>query len=206
MLACALRRASPLTGAAYTASPVKRTLDLAISLPAALLSAPLVAALALANRWLLPQQRSFFIQRRVGHGGSTPRVVKIRSMVTPGSRDSGAGHTSFGRFLRRTYLDELPQLWQTLSGRLSLVGIRILPPEIHQYLAQTWSAERYRRWREVYGSTPLGLSGVHQVFRGHDKEDAKRFHRDLFYARRASLGFDLYIIWRTLARIGSGSA
>ncbi|MGH2441863.1 MAG: sugar transferase [Chloroflexota bacterium] len=203
LTAMVLRSISPASGRAYLTSRAKRNLDLAISAPAALLSAPLILLVTLINRMLFPAQPALFIQRRVWKAGSALRVVKIRSMAREKSsaQHVPAKHTSFGRFIRRTSIDELPQFAQVWRGQLTLIGIRILPVEIHQLLERSWSQRRYADWRAVYDRGPLGLSCVHQVFRGAGKDDEKRFHRDLFYAGRASLGFDLYLIWRTLVRI-----
>jgi lipopolysaccharide/colanic/teichoic acid biosynthesis glycosyltransferase len=168
----------------------------------AIIAIALIALLMLVNRVLSPGRPALFHQDRVGSGGGTLRVLKVRSMVMrPG--DDGAGApaavcTRFGRFIRRYYLDELPQLLQVLTGRLSLVGIRVLPRNVYDGLAESWSSERFAAWRAMYAAAPLALSGTHQVFRRTGKEDRRRFHRDMFYARHASLGFDLYLLWRTL--------
>lgn len=151
------------------------------------------------NKLLYPRHAALFLQDRVGPDEKPLRVMKIRSMVP---NNVGTGRhipacTSFGRFIRQQYLDELPQLLQVLTGQLSLVGTRVLPVEVYEGLASSWSSERFERWRAMYASTPLGLTGPHQILRRAGKEDARRYHRDMFYARHASLGFDLYLLWRT---------
>jgi lipopolysaccharide/colanic/teichoic acid biosynthesis glycosyltransferase len=82
-----------------------------------------------------------------------------------------------------------------------LVGIRVLPVPVYEHLRSTWSAARFERWSGCYATSRLGLTGLHQVYRRSGKEDSQRFHRDVFYARQASLGFDLYLLWKTLERI-----
>jgi lipopolysaccharide/colanic/teichoic acid biosynthesis glycosyltransferase len=167
----------------------------------------LIALLVVVNRLLDPRRPALFLQDRVGQGDQALRVVKIRSMVPGSSPDTAhqipAGCTVFGRFMRRHYLDELPQLLQVLTGRLTLVGIRVLPRDVYEGLAAGWSHERFATWRAMYATAPLGLSGAHQVFRGRGKADGRRFHRDMFYARHATLGFDLYLLWRTLGTTDS---
>jgi lipopolysaccharide/colanic/teichoic acid biosynthesis glycosyltransferase len=192
-----------MAGDAYSASRAKRALDLAISAPLSAAAVPVMGALGVANFVLDPHLSPIFIQRRVGHGNTLP-VVKLRSMhpAGPAGRDAGPQIRRFGRFMRRHYLDELPQLPEVVAGRLSMVGIRVLPREIYDALEIAWSPERFQRWSQIYARSPLGLTGVHQVFRGVDKEDRCRFHRDTFYARRASLGLDLYLIWRTFWKAG----
>jgi lipopolysaccharide/colanic/teichoic acid biosynthesis glycosyltransferase len=184
----------------YLHSAMKRTLDLAVALPGSLLALPLVGALAASNRIAEPRQPAFFVQHRAGHGG-TLTVVKLRSM-TPRHPSGHRVETALARFMRRHYLDELPQLGQVVLGQLTVVGIRVLPLDVYRLLHETWSPRRFGRWSAVYESTPLGLTGLHQVYRQHGKDDLFRFHRDVFYADHASLGLDLYLIWRTIRCIG----
>jgi lipopolysaccharide/colanic/teichoic acid biosynthesis glycosyltransferase len=167
----------------------------------AVIALPLIIVLAVANAVLDPGRAPFFQQRRAGSGVSRMRVVKIRSM-SPQKAGTSPEIKRFARFMRRHYLDELPQVFQVLAGELSLVGIRVLPVEVCNDLAAGWSSRRFARWQVAYSSSRLGLTGPHQVFRGAGKEDLFRFHRDLFYRRKASLGFDLYLMWRTLRKAG----
>jgi lipopolysaccharide/colanic/teichoic acid biosynthesis glycosyltransferase len=188
-----------LTGPKYAASAGKRLLDLLVGFPAAIAALPIILVLVALNRALHPDLPAFFRQDRVGRQG-TLRIFKIRSMLTPtGPHDPAL--TAFGRFIRRHKLDELPQVFQVLKGDLSLVGIRVLPREICEELRATWSPRRFERWRDAYTRSRLGLTGLHQVQRGVGKEDVRRFHRDVFYAERAWLGLDLYLLWRTARRI-----
>ncbi|HZU14819.1 MAG TPA: sugar transferase [Chloroflexota bacterium] len=194
-LARLLRLVAPALGRPYSRSRLKRALDVAVVLPLVLVTAPLVALLAGVNRLLYPEFPAFYRQVRVGRRGPLP-VLKLRTMIE-------FRHTPLGRILRRYYLDELPQLAQVLEGDLSAVGIRVLPEEIVRELGEEWSPERYARWWATYRDTPLGLTGLHQVTRRRGKEDARRYHRDMFYARHASLAFDLYLLWRTLFARGA---
>jgi lipopolysaccharide/colanic/teichoic acid biosynthesis glycosyltransferase len=173
----------------------------AVGFPLAVAALPVILLLALMNSILDPGHAPFFTQSRVGSSRRRLRIVKLRSMRHPGHGQEPVIRP-FARFLRKHYLDELPQMFQVLAGELSLVGIRVLPVEVHALLARAWSTRRYDAWSRVYSSAPLGLTGLHQVARGHGKEDTARFHRDLFYARSASLGLDLYLLWRTIRRAG----
>jgi lipopolysaccharide/colanic/teichoic acid biosynthesis glycosyltransferase len=201
LLARSVGRLSRHRGPSYTRSVAKRVLDIAVGLPLAVIALPVIVFLAVANALLDPGRSPFFLQVRAGVGGSRLRVVKIRSMSP---RKSGASPEikRFAQFMRRHYLDELPQVFQVLAGELSLVGIRVLPIEVCNDLADGWSAPRFANWHAVYSSSRLGLTGVHQVFRRAGKEDLSRYHRDLMYQRSASLGFDLYLMWRTLRKAG----
>jgi undecaprenyl phosphate N,N'-diacetylbacillosamine 1-phosphate transferase len=195
-------RLSGSCGPSYTTSSRKRIVDLAITVPAAVVVLLLIVLLMAVNRVLYPRRPALFFQDRVGRANAPLRVVKIRSMAPRknGATDSDGLPvcTVFGRFIRLHYLDEVPQLLQVMTGQLSLVGIRVLPREVYDGLAAVWSPERVESWQSMYGTAPLGLTGYHQAFRTGGKEDRRRFHRDMFYARHASLGFDLYLLWRTL--------
>lgn len=202
-LARSLAHLSRQTGAAYSASAAKRVFNVSVSLPAALVVVLLVFLLLVLNKLLYPRHPALFVQDRVGNAERGLRVVKIRSLVARGGVVQSC--TALGLLMRRYFLDELPQLYQVLAGQLSMVGIRVLPRAVYDDLAASWSAERFRVWKEAYATASLGLTGFHQVFRRRGKEDSLRFHRDVFYARHASLGFDLYLLWRTL-RTTSGEA
>jgi lipopolysaccharide/colanic/teichoic acid biosynthesis glycosyltransferase len=208
-LARRLAELSPDSGADYLSSPAKRALDLAIGLPATMVAAPAIVLLTILNKLLYPGYPAFFLQNRVGNGGGRLRIWKIRSMVPSTEHDPEYGTletneavrcSALGLLMRRYFLDELPQIAQVLTGRLSLVGIRVLPVGVYADLARAWSPARFARWSDVYATTPLGLTGIHQVFRGVGKEDRRRFHRDTFYAHRATLGLDMYLMWRTLGK------
>jgi lipopolysaccharide/colanic/teichoic acid biosynthesis glycosyltransferase len=200
-LARMLERLSSKRGPRYRRSGIKRALDLSIGFPLAVISLPVIIVLAIANVLVEPGRPPFFSQWRVGPDGRRMQIVKLRSMTR---RRGSSSHEirRLGRFLRGHYLDELPQLFQVLSGQLSLVGIRILPFEVYEELESEWSPVRFRAWRHAYADGPLALTGAHQTLRGSGKEDRLRFHRDMLYARRASLGFDLYLLWRTVRKVG----
>lgn len=208
-----LHALSPYKGEAYLNSDVKRFLDLTTSLPAAFISSPAIIILATAVK-LEDGGSAFFVHERVGpHGNDPIDVVKIRCMH-PNS-DRGAlnysiakgvspwedpRNTGVGAFMRRYQLEELPQLFQVVSKRLSMLGIRPASVSEIGLLDTHWSRERYERWYEYYKRGPLGLSGLNQVF-GVEKDDLKRYHLDVFYCKNANLGLDLYLMWRTLVKV-----
>ncbi len=116
----------------------KRLLDLFLTLPAVLLLLPVYLVVAVAVK-LGSRGPVLFRQQRVGRGGRLFTILKFRSMVADAHRRGPAvtaGRdpriTAVGRFLRRTKLDELPQLWNVLTGDMSLVGPR---PEVPEYVA-----------------------------------------------------------------------
>ena len=115
----------------------KRAFDLAVGVPALAASAPLIGALAVLVK-LDTKGPAFFVQTRVGRGGRPLRLYKLRSMVndapTKGPAITSSGDprvTRIGRLLRKTKLDELPQLLNVLRGEMSIVGPR---PEAERYV------------------------------------------------------------------------
>ena len=135
----------------------KRIVDVAIAGAALVASSPLLLAVAAAIKLDSPGP-ALFVQMRVGRGGRPIRIPKFRTMVTGGERSGPAVTaardpriTRVGGFLRRTKLDELPQLWSVLRGDMSIVGPR---PEVEHYVA------RYRpEWRRLLDVRP-GLTDL----------------------------------------------
>ena len=197
-------REGPLVG---WAAIQKRVFDVAVSSLALLLAAPLLALVALAIR-LSCGAPVLYGQERMGLDGRVFRMLKFRTMVLDAERESGPvwarrsdpRETRIGGFLRRTSLDELPQLWNVLRGDMSLVGPR---PERPVFI------EQFRR--EVPGymlrhKVKAGLTGWAQVHRWRgDTSLHERVEHDLYYIRNWSLGLDLRILLMTLWRVRSHS-
>ena len=174
---------------------MKRIFDIAVTLAAAPLWVPVLALAALAV--LLVEGRPiFFTQMRAGLKGRPFRIVKLRTMRTGGGNDAER-LTRFGRFLRATSLDELPELMHVLSGKMSLVGPRPLPVE---YLPR-YSQEQMRR----HDVRP-GITGWAQVHGRNETSWEERFRRDVWYVEHASFALDLRIllmtVWTVLAARG----
>lgn len=179
----------------------KRALDLAISVPAAVLLSPLLGVLALVVRHALGSPIRFR-QVRPGRLGRPFELVKFRTM-----RDLVDGDgaplpdadrlTPFGRFLRSTSLDELPELWNVLRGEMSLVGPR---PLLMQYLPR-YTAEQARR-HEVRP----GITGWAQVNGRNALTWEQKFALDVWYVDHMSLWLDLKILaltmWKLVKREG----
>lgn len=153
---------------------------------------PLMGALALAIAHDMGRP-VLFRQRRPGRGGRIFRVAKFRTMSD--ARDAagellpdGERLTRLGRFLRRTSLDELPQLLNVLAGDMSLVGPR---PLLESYL-ELYSPRQARR-HEVRP----GITGWAQVNGRNAVAWAKRLELDVYYVEHQSLLFDLEILLRT---------
>jgi lipopolysaccharide/colanic/teichoic acid biosynthesis glycosyltransferase len=175
----------------------KRALDVLGASVGLTISAPLLAASALAIR-LEDGGAVFFRQERVGLDGRPFEVLKLRTMIVD-AHTQGAGYavdkgdsriTRVGNLLRRTSLDELPQLWNVLRGEMSLVGPRpTLSYQVEQY------TERQRRRLEVRP----GLTGWAQVNGRASLSWPERIELDVWYVEHRSLALDLRILLRTAA-------
>lgn len=165
----------------------KRLLDLALALPALLLASPLLLVTAFAVRLCLGPG-VLFRQVRPGLHGQPFEILKFRSMKSGPGTDAER-LTRFGRLLRSTSLDELPELWNIVRGDMSLVGPR---PLLAHYLP-LYDARQARR-HEVLP----GLTGWAQVNGRNAQGWEERLELDVWYVEHQSLGLDLKILWRTL--------
>ena len=180
----------------------KRLFDLVLAF---LLALPAVVACTVAALliWVDDRANPFFVQLRLGRDGRPFRLVKVRTMrVGTGDRPSHetthGSITRTGALLRRTKLDELPQLWNVLRGEMSFVGPRPgLPSQT------TLANERHRHG--VDRLSP-GITGVSQV-QGLDMSTPERLaETDAVYLRKWSLTRDLQLLARTAVGGGRGDA
>jgi exopolysaccharide biosynthesis polyprenyl glycosylphosphotransferase len=193
----------------------KRAFDLLLGSAALLLAAPVMGLLTLLIR-LEDGPPAIFKQMRVGEGGCLFAMYKFRTMVkdaealreqvettTPEGQivhktPDDPRVTRLGRFLRRTSLDELPQLINVIQGSMSLVGPR---PEM-PYLV-----ERYQPWQRKRFAVPPGITGWWQVTGRSEKLMHLHTEDDLYYINNYSIWLDLQILIRTawVVLIGKGS-
>ena len=179
----------------------KRAFDVAVAAPLVVLLAPLLGVIALAVR-LTSRGGVLFRQRRTGQYGRVIEVLKFRTLQvsddsdTRWTVDSPDRFTPVGRFLRRTSLDELPQLWNVLRGDMSLVGPR---PERPFFVVRF--SEDVRGYSQRH-RLPVGLTGWAQIhgLRG-DTSIAERARFDNHYIEHWSLWRDVVIMVRTLATV-----
>ena len=181
---------------------MSRALDAGLAALILVLVSPL---LALAAVWIRLDSRGpvIYRQRRVGLGGREFELLKLRTMVA-GSDPVGVGTvvgrddprvTRPGRFLRRTSLDEVPNLINVLRGEMALVGPRpTIPAQVDGY------TPRQRRRHEVRP----GITGWAQVKGRAGIPWEERIELDLFYVEHRGLGLDLRILARTVGLIVSG--
>jgi lipopolysaccharide/colanic/teichoic acid biosynthesis glycosyltransferase len=195
---------APAAEPRVTYAVAKRALDIAVAALALLVAAPLLALLCIAIVLDSPGA-PLLSQPRVGRDRRSFRMYKLRSMrgnAPPPpellERNEADGHvfkirddprlTRVGRFLRKTSLDELPQLWNVMRGEMSLVGPR---PPLEQEVAR-YNSRELQRLRV----TP-GMTGLWQVEGRSDLPFARMLELDLQYIERRSLTLDVAILLRT---------
>ena len=191
---------------------LKRTIDLVLSLVIGLLSLPMMAltAIAIVLDTGLP---ILYCQERVGENGKAFTLCKFRSMRTDAekagtplwAKDGDDRITRVGRFIRKTRLDELPQIWNVIRGDMSFVGPR---PERPFFVAELSKAIPFYQQRHA---VKPGLTGWAQVkYRyGSSLEDAmEKLRYDLYYIKHLSIFFDLTIVFDTVKVVlfGKGAA
>ena len=175
---------------------LKRTIDIVVSLSALISAAPIVLLVAILVRIKLGSP-ILFRQKRPGLGGKPFTLLKFRTML---DATDAAGNplpddqrlTTFGAFLRKSSLDELPSLWNILIGEMSLVGPR---PLLMQYLP-LYSPQQSRR----HDVRP-GLTGWAQVNGRNNISWEEKFRLDVEYVDHISLFFDLKIILLTIKKV-----
>ena len=182
---------------------IRRAVDIVVSALALALSSPLLLGAMLAIRVESPGP-VIYRQRRAGRGGKPFDVLKLRTMVD-GAEHIGAGLavnandsriTRVGAFLRRSSLDELPNLLNVLRGEMTLIGPRpTLPAQVEQYTG---------RQRGRLAVKP-GITGWAQVNGRASLPWSERIELDLYYVEHRSLSLDLRILLRTPAMVVGGS-
>ena len=203
------RRSYASVRGAYEAGG-KRLMDMVIALALVPIVAPVVLTLA-AMVWARDGGAPFFGHVRTGRNGKPFHCWKIRTMVRD-AQERLARHlaenpeaaaewaatrkltddpriTAVGNFLRKTSLDELPQLWNVLRGEMSFVGPRPVPDDE--------LTELYGPARSVYCAMKPGITGLWQVSGRNDVSYAQRVSLDIEYLRRMAPGFDLWVMLRT---------
>ena len=195
---------------------VKAILDKGLVLLIGLSLLPLIGLISLLVAWDSPGP-IFYRQTRIGRGGKLFKAWKFRSMVVnadqalerylaehPDLRVSWERDhklkddpriTRIGRWLRRTSLDELPQLWNVLRGEMSMVGPR---PIVHE---EVW---RYKDKFDLYMQVLPGLTGLWQVSGRNNVTYDERVNFDTYYVRNWSVWLDIYILMRTLKVVVAG--
>ena len=183
---------------------VKRALDLSAALALLVCTSPIMLLAAIAIRMESPGP-IIYSQRRVGLFGQIFTVLKFRSMRTDAEKNgavwamkSDPRVTKVGRFIRKTRIDELPQLWNVLKGEMSLIGPRPERPEFVEEL------EKQIPFYSLRHAVKPGVTGWAQVCYpyGSSVDDARRkLEYDLYYAKNMSILLDIRIILKTIGVI-----
>ena len=140
----------------------------------------------------------FFSQKRVGENGKIFKIRKIRTM-TSFNNDGGFTQandnriTTIGKFLRLTKIDELPQLWNILSGDMSVIGPR---PERPEYVEQYVGINPFFNLRHMIKPGVSGWAQIH-IPKATPEDNLKKLEYDLFYIKRYSWKLDIRVLWET---------
>ena len=194
-------------GRAYLAA--KRAMDVAVCLIGLPFILPVLAVATLVIKWEAPKDPVWFYQVRTGKGGRPFRMLKFRTMVAnaedlkPQLQHLNELHwpdfkitndpriTRVGRFLRRTSLDELPQIINILKGEMSLVGPR----------PTSFSAQTYDLWHTERLDVTPGLTGLWQIIGRGSTEFDERLRLDIAYMEHRCLWLDFQILFRTVGAV-----
>lgn len=189
----------------YTVS--KRLIDIFIVLATLPLTLPLMAATAIAVRLDSPGP-ALFIQNRVGLGNRDFRIYKFRSMRVDAEAQGArlACHddnriTKVGAFIRKTRLDELPQLWNVLKGDMSLIGPR---PEQRFFVEQFETEIPFYIYRHVVRPGLTGWAQVTQGYAGDADATRVKIQHDFYYIKHFSLWLDILILFKTVRVVLTG--
>jgi lipopolysaccharide/colanic/teichoic acid biosynthesis glycosyltransferase len=190
----------------------ERVFDIVGAIMSAVLLLPVFVTVGAAIR--LSGAPIFFGHERIGRGGKSFKCFKFRSMIPDAERvlqdllrsDPGAQRewershklqddpriTKFGSFLRKSSLDELPQLWNVLKGEMSLVGPR---PIVEDEVA------RYGKEASMYKSVRPGMTGLWQVIARSNCTYSRRVSLDKLYVKNKSITLDIWILWKTVGAV-----
>ena len=174
----------------------KRLIDFIGALIGLLLLSPIMLVITVVLL-ILNDGKPFFIQRRPGKNERLFKVIKFKTMT---DKKDASGNlledelrlTEFGKFLRKTSLDEIPQLFNVLKGEMSIVGPRPLLIEFLDYYTEE---ERIRH------SVRPGITGLAQISGRNLLNDDEKFQKDIQYVKNLSLKLDIQIIMKTINKV-----
>lgn len=174
----------------------KRGLDLLIALSVLIAFSPVYLFLIIVL-FILNDGKPFFTQNRIGKSNKEFRLIKFKSMNDRKDKDGlllpdVKRLTSFGKFIRKTSLDEFPQIFNVIIGDMSIVGPRPLLPEYLPYYN-----EYHIRRHEV----KPGITGLAQTKGRNDLKFSERFNYDVQYVDNISLGLDIKILFQTFLNL-----
>lgn len=183
---------------------VKRGIDLVFSTILLIITSPILL-LSLIIVFLQDFKNPLFSQLRVGLGNKEYKIYKVRSMIYNAEKNGAQWAvendlrvTAFGKFIRKTRIDELPQLWNIIKGEMSLVGPR---PEREVFYKEF--EKDIPNFRERLQVRP-GLSGLAQVNGGYYITPKEKLGYDLYYIKNLSIKLDIQIFIKTILVILTG--
>lgn len=184
---------------------LRRLLSIVISLVGLILCLPILPFLALGVKLTSPGP-IFFKQNRVGRKGEIFTVFKFRTMRADAEAKTGAVWagkndprvTSLGRFMRKTRLDEIPQLWNVLKGDMAFVGPRPERPEFVQWLEEQIP---YYHLRHIVRPGLTGWAQVKYSYGASLEETKQKLQYDLYYIKHMSIALDLWIMFETVKTV-----
>ncbi len=184
---------------------VKRTIDVVAATFGLIVLSPVMVLLAAAIRMTSPG-KALYSQERVGQHGQLFTVHKFRSMVSNAEAGTGAVWakpgdsriTPLGRFMRRTRLDELPQLWNVLRGDMSLVGPR---PERPEFVSSLVHSIPFYGQRHVVKPGLTGWAQVRYTYGASVEDTMEKLQYDLYYIKNFTISLDLFIIFETIKTV-----
>jgi exopolysaccharide biosynthesis polyprenyl glycosylphosphotransferase len=188
---------------------LKRLADIMMALIGLFIFALMLPVIALA---IILDSRGtiFYSQSRTGLNGRRFKIVKLRTMIPNAEAKTGAVFaqandnrvTRVGRFMRKTRLDEVPQLWNVLKGDMSVIGPR---PERPEHIKRLQAKIPFYRTRHIIRPGLTGWAQVRYRYGANDEDSLVKLQYDLYYIRHQSLLLDLNIIMRTVRRVLSMS-
>jgi exopolysaccharide biosynthesis polyprenyl glycosylphosphotransferase len=184
---------------------VKRALELVLSLIGLIVALPIMLALAAAIRLTSPGP-ALYSQLRVGQNGRLFRVYKLRSMRADAEKGTGAVWategdpriTPIGGLLRRSRLDEIPQLWNVIIGNMSLVGPR---PERPEFVEALTKQIPFYSLRHLVKPGITGWAQVRYTYGATIEDAMEKLQHDLFYIKNLTVGLDLFILFETVKTV-----
>jgi sugar transferase (PEP-CTERM system associated) len=185
---------------------IKRAMDVVCALLGLVLAAPLMVIAAAAIRLTSPGP-VLYHQQRVGKNGHIFTVHKFRSMRVDAEAATGpvwaSKHgdprvTAIGSFLRRSRLDEVPQLWNVLKGDMSFVGPR---PERPEFVADLTQQIQFYGQRHIVRPGLTGWAQVRYTYGATTEDALQKLQYDLYYIKNLSIALDLFIIFETVKTV-----
>ncbi len=175
---------------------IKPISDIILALIGIVLVLPILVVVALALGWV-NRGTPFFLQQRIGKGGKPFTIIKFKTMTD--ARDASGNLlpdserlTTLGAWIRKTSIDELPQLINVLKGDMSLIGPRPLP---------LYYGALYNQFQKRRHEVQQGITGWAQVNGRNNTDWLRRFEMDVWYVDNVSFLLDMKILWLTLWKV-----